>query len=1573
MKNRRLLAIIVLAIVALACVTAAAACEPPELPEYDMSGITFANGTVSYDGQAHTLEVTGTLPEGVTVAYEYYSGETKLSSAPVNAGEYRVVAKFTGDNEHKAITDKTATLTITTVDYTLDVTLADKTVTYNGQAHTLEVTGALPAGVTVAYEYYKGETKLSSAPVNGGTYKVVAKFTGDGSHNAIADKTATLTINKANLELTLGAILDADSNPLDKAVEFLKHEDGSYSTFVASDTTYSIAVLKSNVPVDCRFYNKLNEDNTVDTTSLAAGTLSRRGEVKYALVSIRNTADKENYNDNVVVKISGTNRVVEIRTYEDLLQLSSDVEVYSPRVRIDTVYKLMNDIDCGGKVWQTISTLVPTGSNEEVPYQVSFLSELDGQGHKIYNFKLTDESVRKENITALNGIALGFFGFLSDAKIHDVTFSDVTVDFDVARLADKDKYGDNAYEWTTKSYIYFGVIAGRVNINDFFKEGTYISNVKVENVNTVNLTVTHSFVGTFFGWDSGMVGGSKAMPVRSNLQAKNINITVKQKVNMMLDERASVFMGGFVGGTFTYIPLVYTDCSATDIHLTLDRDIDGVTAVNEQYVGGGLGGFVGWHYNMLWSTGTQYDNANDGFTNCTLKNYLLENKSNYSRDYNGLQCAYEAESNKSMISCIDCKFENDSDGDYGMFRYLWDNATKKFKKYVYVDRLQWTHVCTSVCEICGKCTDVNCTEPECADKCLLHGDEHICLTQCPICHKCLNPTCQEPHCKDKCPDNHTGDELLKYDLSGVTFADREITYDGNDQTIVIGGADLPEGVTVSYTYYKGTVADANKLPAGELPRKIGTYKVVATFTGDKWHKVEEKIATLTINKLNYDTSNVTFEDTTVTYDGQPHTIPLSGLPAGVTLNPDYLCYKCATAEEISDANKLPAGQLPVEAGTYILVAQFTGSNEDYNPVPDMTAKLTIEKATYTHAGELKDKTVTYNGESHSLVYTGASALPEGIAVSYEYRLGETKLPDNELPVNAGVYTVTAKFTVNGNYNAVVDLTAKLTVETLKVNASLGATENASGTAFGGTVKFHPLNSDTWRAFFGADDFASYKVAILDCNVTDYTVKYYTSVEATAEVTVNGGSLSAANTVYLRIVPNNIAADNYDSPVITVSGVTPTTSKKAVVEIRTYDDLLLIYSDSYILPSAIKENMIYRLMNDIDCGGKVWKTVGPISIGDNSVTDQLHGKRSFDGELDGNNHVIKNFQITNDSIDKEDIPLHKSFNNGSEKKHYALALGFFGYVDTAKVHNVTFDSIKVRIDQEDLGPATPSTWTGNSHFDFGVVAGYVATSWVGEFRDITVSNLDAVLNLGSGRVGTFFGVDSGRDPNSFKNSKWLTERKNLVGSNINIRLSKNYFVTGAGAGEFALGGFVGALVSECPVYYENCALSNVTLKVSSYPQRGSSDRVHDGYLGGFVGIHDTVEWADWSKDVTVKNDKGEVTEFYPAMKPELLHDKFDNCSISNYMLINDSCTATKDYTDLYCGLERAVTESAKYRKEVQLFNCTASLDDSTNPNYGIQHNVYNKTTNSVDEYVCTGSRNDGNNGDGNKQWTPKTSN
>ena len=147
-NKKRFLAVAILTIIALVCVIAVAACTPQgeehkceskcpvcqkctnkeckeeackdkclghELQEYDWSNVTFANKTVTYNGEEQTLEVAG-LPNGVTVVYEYYQGETKLEGAPVNAGTYKVVAKFTGDSDHKAVEDMTATLTIEKAD-----------------------------------------------------------------------------------------------------------------------------------------------------------------------------------------------------------------------------------------------------------------------------------------------------------------------------------------------------------------------------------------------------------------------------------------------------------------------------------------------------------------------------------------------------------------------------------------------------------------------------------------------------------------------------------------------------------------------------------------------------------------------------------------------------------------------------------------------------------------------------------------------------------------------------------------------------------------------------------------------------------------------------------------------------------------------------------------------------------------------------------------------------------------------------------------------------------------------------------------------------------------------------------------------------------------------------------------------------------------------------------------------------------------------------------------------------------------------------------------------------------------
>ena len=151
---------------------------------YDMSGITFADDRVTYDGEAHSIEIAGTLPDGVSVSYDV--------SYKVNAGEYTVTAAFTGDSaNYNAIPDMTAKLTIAKADYDMsDITFEDGSFTYDGQAHSLVISGTLPTGVSVTYA---GNDKT-----NAGEYTVTATFVGDyDNYIAIPDITATLTIAKA--------------------------------------------------------------------------------------------------------------------------------------------------------------------------------------------------------------------------------------------------------------------------------------------------------------------------------------------------------------------------------------------------------------------------------------------------------------------------------------------------------------------------------------------------------------------------------------------------------------------------------------------------------------------------------------------------------------------------------------------------------------------------------------------------------------------------------------------------------------------------------------------------------------------------------------------------------------------------------------------------------------------------------------------------------------------------------------------------------------------------------------------------------------------------------------------------------------------------------------------------------------------------------------------------------------------------------------------------------------------------------------------------------------------------------
>ncbi|WP_439487428.1 putative Ig domain-containing protein, partial [Algoriphagus sp.] len=104
----------------------------------DITGITFDDGSFTFDGTEKTIETTGTLPAGTSVAY---SDNTRT-----NVGTQEATATITGANFTTLVL--TADLTITPADVS-EITFEDASFVYDGTAKSLAITGTLPAGTSV--------------------------------------------------------------------------------------------------------------------------------------------------------------------------------------------------------------------------------------------------------------------------------------------------------------------------------------------------------------------------------------------------------------------------------------------------------------------------------------------------------------------------------------------------------------------------------------------------------------------------------------------------------------------------------------------------------------------------------------------------------------------------------------------------------------------------------------------------------------------------------------------------------------------------------------------------------------------------------------------------------------------------------------------------------------------------------------------------------------------------------------------------------------------------------------------------------------------------------------------------------------------------------------------------------------------------------------------------------------------------------------------------------------------------------------------------------------------------------
>lgn len=160
-----------------------------------------------------------------------------------------------------------------------------------------------------------------------------------------------------------------------------------------------------------------------------------------------------------------------------------------------------------------------------------------------------------------------------------------------------------------------------------------------------------------------------------------------------------------------------------------------------------------------------------------------------------------------------------------------------------------SHVCGSVCEKCGKCTDLDCQEGACKDKCQCHTCGHVCAT----CGKCTDLACTNAACAEKCEGHASNPAYVKdmdigentndfepYTIPSpganqkqIVFYWREADHDYADNDIWLWHADAEGAAFELHECSYGAVAvinvPSNITSVGFIVRKDAT-----THTGSNW-------------------------------------------------------------------------------------------------------------------------------------------------------------------------------------------------------------------------------------------------------------------------------------------------------------------------------------------------------------------------------------------------------------------------------------------------------------------------------------------------------------------------------------------------------------------------------------------------------------------------------------------------------------------------------------------------------------------------------------------------------------------
>ena len=211
-----------------------------KIASLDVNWFDVSVGNITYGqkvSDAVSMSATGIATANGIIYNGTFSVINANESPVVGTANAQVAFTITDDGEFKNTTiTKDFAFEVNKADYNMNaVTITGLDKTYTGQAQEVTVAGTLPSGVSVSSITYNGSTEK---PVNAGTYDVAVSFTGDAAnYNAIPDKTATLTIAKADAVITANEIQSFVYDGTAKsATASLNHAETSLS-YSATDFT----------------------------------------------------------------------------------------------------------------------------------------------------------------------------------------------------------------------------------------------------------------------------------------------------------------------------------------------------------------------------------------------------------------------------------------------------------------------------------------------------------------------------------------------------------------------------------------------------------------------------------------------------------------------------------------------------------------------------------------------------------------------------------------------------------------------------------------------------------------------------------------------------------------------------------------------------------------------------------------------------------------------------------------------------------------------------------------------------------------------------------------------------------------------------------------------------------------------------------------------------------------------------------------------------------------------------------------------------------------------------------------